>query len=119
MQWETEGNRAAAEVLTGIYGKEPVGFRLGGSIPFMFHAKSVLGLDTTMFAISYEDENQHAPNENWEVKSAAMGEIAYVRLFKRFEERGGEGGGGRESGVVDGKAEKETVFEYCHESALM
>lgn len=82
---DTAGNRAAGAVLEELYGREAVPFRLGGSIPFFHLAKQILNVDTTMFAIAYADENVHAPNENWELKSAARMETAYLRLFRWFE----------------------------------
>lgn len=85
MAWNAAGNQAAADVLKSIYGKEPVGFRLGGSIPFMALARRMLGVDTTMLGISYSDENLHGPDENWELESAERAEIAYVRLFDWFD----------------------------------
>lgn len=87
---DTPGNHAAKVLLTEAYGREPVELRLGGSIPFFYLAKSILGVDTTMLGIAYADENMHAPNEHWDLASADLMQKIYVRLFKMFEEHTGE-----------------------------
>lgn len=84
MSMNTVSNRAASAVLTELYGTKPLPFRNGGSIPFMSHLQQVLGVDTTMFAISYNDENVHAPDEYIHLSSLDQAEVAYVRLFKQI-----------------------------------
>ena len=74
-------NRAAAKVLTDIYGKEPIPFRMGGSIPVMPYIQKYLGIDTTMLAIAHGDENVHAPDEFIHLSCLEKAETAYVRLF--------------------------------------
>lgn len=80
----TVANVAARNVLTDEYGREPVFFRMGGSIPVMPYLQEYLNLETTMFAFGHSDENVHAPNEFARLDSFLRGEKAYVRLFKEI-----------------------------------
>lgn len=82
MAKNTPGNIAATRVLTELYGKDPVLFRMGGSIPVMSYLREHLGLETTMFAFGHSDENVHAPDEFARIDSLERAEIAYVRLLE-------------------------------------
>lgn len=84
-------NAAAAKVLEEVYGRKPVYFRMGGSIPVLTHLRDVLGVETTMFAFGHSDENVHAPDEYARIDSFRRGEKAYVRLFAELGGRGGTG----------------------------
>lgn len=96
-------NRAAAAVLTELYGKEPVYFRMGGSIPLTGIVKEVLGIETVMFAFGHNDENIHAPDEFARISSFDRGEKAYVKFLEvlatehemESAERGPDGGDGQ------------------------
>jgi acetylornithine deacetylase/succinyl-diaminopimelate desuccinylase-like protein len=78
------GNRAAHEVLEDLYGKAPLYTRTGGTIPVceLFH--STLGAYTVSFAFGLDDENVHAPDEFFRLKSWDRGQIAYGRLLERL-----------------------------------
>jgi acetylornithine deacetylase/succinyl-diaminopimelate desuccinylase-like protein len=54
------GNRAAAEVLTDLYGAKPYAVRLGGSVPICELLLNNLGVHTVSFGFGLEDEQAHA-----------------------------------------------------------
>ncbi|MEM6887079.1 MAG: dipeptidase [Pseudomonadota bacterium] len=80
----------AGQVLEEVYGKAPYRTRVGGSIPVMSTLLDEIGLHAVMFAFGHEDENQHAPNEFFRLKTFRLGQTAYVRLMEALG-----GGGGR------------------------
>jgi acetylornithine deacetylase/succinyl-diaminopimelate desuccinylase-like protein len=75
-------SRAASQVLEELFGKPPVYFYMGGSIPATSHLQDVLDVDTVMFAFGHSDENIHAPDEFARLDSLDRGEIAYTRLLE-------------------------------------
>lgn len=89
MDKHTSCNQAASKILREVYGREPVFFNMGGSIPVMSHLQNILGLDTTMFAFGHDDENIHAPDEFARLDSYERGRWAYVRMLEELGERVG------------------------------
>lgn len=78
------GNRAAAAVLTDLYGREPYQTRSGGSIPITGVFQEQLGIDTISFGFGIEDENFHAPDEFFRLASFRKSQRAYVRLLEEL-----------------------------------
>ena len=60
---DSPANAAAARVLEGEYGAEPVLYRIGASIPAVGYFAKHLGARTTLLAFSHQDERAHSPNE--------------------------------------------------------
>jgi len=77
-------NKAAYEVLKQVYGKAPYYMRMGGSVPVCTLIQNVLGAYTVSFAFGLDDENVHAPNEFFRVKSFTRGQTAYCLMLKRM-----------------------------------
>lgn len=84
---DSQGSRAAANVLHELYGREPLYPGFGGSIPALALFKQELSIVTTMFAFALKDENVHAPNEFARINLLRLGERAYVRLFAELAEQ--------------------------------
>jgi len=84
MACDHPGNRAAHDVLKGVYGKDPYYVRLGGSLPICTLFLNTLGVYTVMFGFCLEDENIHAPNEYFRIRSFRRGLTAYGRLLNRL-----------------------------------
>jgi len=82
------GNRAAAEVLTEIYGAAPYCVRSGGSIPICSLFRDILGVYSLSFAFALEDEDIHSPNEFFRLASFEKGQRAYAMLLAKLAERG-------------------------------
>lgn len=78
------GSRAAAAVLTEVYGKAPYIMRIGGSIPVCGLFLSLLGAYTVNFAFGLSDEQFHAPNEFLRLSSFRRGPVAYGKLLHQL-----------------------------------
>ena len=75
------GNKAAVAVLKALYGKDPYYARKGVTIPVCGILLSALGTHTVNFAFSLKDENIHAPDEFFRLKSFELGQRAYCMLL--------------------------------------
>lgn len=60
--------RAAFDALRETYGKEPVPIRSGGSIPIVESFATILGLPSVLLGFGLPGENEHAPNEHWDLR---------------------------------------------------
>ena len=69
-------------VLEEIYGTPPYITRLGASIPVISTFYEELGVQTTMFGFSIDDENLPAPDEFFHLRNFYRGQVAYCRLFE-------------------------------------
>lgn len=77
---DTRGNQLAAKVLQRVFGKAPVFYRDGGTIPALAYFQSILGVDTTGFGFGLGD-HIHAPNERTPVGQYHIGRSAYVEML--------------------------------------
>jgi acetylornithine deacetylase/succinyl-diaminopimelate desuccinylase-like protein len=75
------GNRAAAAVLTELYGRAPYHTRTGGTVPVLAMFLEHLGAHSVSFGFSLKDERIHAPNEFFRLASFERGPIAFARLL--------------------------------------
>lgn len=75
------GNKSAVAVLKTLYGKDPYYARKGFTIPVCGILLSALGAHTVNFAFSLKDENIHAPDEFFRLKSFELGQRAYCMLL--------------------------------------
>jgi len=84
MPTDHPANRAAAEVLTEVYGKAPIQVRMGATIPVCALFREELGADTLLFGFGLDDENIHGPDEFFRLTSWERGKLAYGRLLERL-----------------------------------
>lgn len=77
-------NQVAHAVLEEIYGKPPFYIRTGGSVPIYRLLLDNLGIYPLTFAFGLDDENLHAPNEFYRLKSFVRGQRAYCLLLNRL-----------------------------------
>jgi acetylornithine deacetylase/succinyl-diaminopimelate desuccinylase-like protein len=78
------GLQAAGDVLSEIYGKPPYYVRLGGTLPVCSLFLEHLNAYTVMYAFALDDEQFHAPNEFFRLRSFERGQTAYCRLLERL-----------------------------------
>jgi acetylornithine deacetylase/succinyl-diaminopimelate desuccinylase-like protein len=57
--------QAAQNAFEEIWGKKPLSYREGGSIPIVSTFKEQLGLDTILMGFGLSTDNIHSPNENF------------------------------------------------------
>ena len=72
---------AAGEVLRGMFHREPLLVRTGGTIPLAEVFQRELGADMVFFAWSLPDCNMHAPNEWFRLEDFRRGREGYCRLL--------------------------------------
>ena len=77
-------NKATYEVLKQVYGKTPYYMRVGGSVPVCPLILKELGAYTVSFAFGLDDENLHAPNEFFRLRSFTRGQTAYCLLLEKL-----------------------------------
>ncbi|MBA2362788.1 MAG: dipeptidase [Chloroflexia bacterium] len=78
------GNRAAADVLSELYGVQPYLTRSGGTVPVCAIFQRELDAFTVSFGFGLDDERIHAPNEFLRLRSFRRGQIGWVRLLRRL-----------------------------------
>lgn len=73
--------RAAEAVLARESGQQAIHVRLGATVPITAIFKQTLGIDTLMFGYNLPDEDVHAPNEFFRLKSIQEGARAWTQLL--------------------------------------
>jgi acetylornithine deacetylase/succinyl-diaminopimelate desuccinylase-like protein len=72
---------AAREVLSDLYGKEPLITRAGGTLPLAETLQTELGADMIFFSWGMPGDNVHAPNESMLLDAFAMSRRAYCAVL--------------------------------------
>lgn len=80
---DTPAYQAADKALTDVFGKRPVPFRSGGSIPIISTFEQVLGIKSLLLGFGLESDAIHSPNENYPVKNFLTG-IETIPLFYKY-----------------------------------
>jgi acetylornithine deacetylase/succinyl-diaminopimelate desuccinylase-like protein len=83
--------RAAADVVTDVWGHETVFVRQGGSIPPVVAISEVLGVPCVMLGVGLPGDRIHAPNERVVLNQLFLGMQAVGRLWERYGEMGRSG----------------------------
>jgi acetylornithine deacetylase/succinyl-diaminopimelate desuccinylase-like protein len=76
---------AVRDVLTQLYGKEPVIVRAGGTVPATGIFQDELGVETITLGWGLPDSKAHAPNEWYRVEDYARGRVGYGLLLERLK----------------------------------
>ena len=84
---------SALAALKEVYGKEPVVFRGGGSVPVVEIIQRILGLDSVLLGFAGPDENFHAPNEFFRLDNFDRGPRTVARFWADIAQRWKESGG--------------------------
>lgn len=77
---------AAARAIEHGFGKAPVYFREGGSIPVVSTFKQQLGVDTLLLGWGLDDDNTHSPNEKFHLADFHRGIRSSAQLWKELAE---------------------------------
>lgn len=75
---------AVKDVLTELYGKEPLITRNGGTVPATGIFQDEFGVETLAMAWAAPDSRAHAPNEWYSVSAYLLGREAYAMLLERL-----------------------------------
>lgn len=75
--------QAAEKAYQSTYGKNPVPFRSGGSIPVIAAFEEILGIKSILMGFGLESDAIHSPNENYPLEQFFNG-IQTIPLFYKF-----------------------------------
>ena len=78
--------RAAHKAMETTFGKTPIPFRSGGSIPIVAMFKSELGLDTVLLGFGLDSDAIHSPNEHYGVFNYFKGIETIPYFFQYYAE---------------------------------
>lgn len=80
---------AAAAAMESSFGKEPVPFRGGGSIPIVASFEQILGLKTVLMGFGLDSDAIHSPNEHYGVFNFFKGIETIPMFHAEFAKRHG------------------------------
>ncbi len=73
--------RAAERALQEVYGKPTVYIRAGGSIPIVAQFQNYLKIPSVMLGFALPNDNNHAPNEKFQIANFYSGIESLIRFF--------------------------------------
>lgn len=76
--------KAAEKACEEVFGKKPIPFKSGGSIPIISAFEEILGLKSILLGFGLESDAIHSPNENFPVKNILNGIRTSVKFFELF-----------------------------------
>lgn len=78
--------KAAEKACELTFGKSPVPFRSGGSIPIIAHFEKALGVKSLLLGFGLESDAIHSPNENYPLFNFFKGIETIPYFYKYFAE---------------------------------
>ena len=79
--------KAAEKAYAEVYGKNPVPFRSGGSIPIIAAFERILGIKSVLMGFGLESDAIHSPNENYPLEQFFNGIKTIPLFYKYFAEQ--------------------------------
>jgi acetylornithine deacetylase/succinyl-diaminopimelate desuccinylase-like protein len=76
--------KAALRALRSAFGHTPVLMREGGSIPIVNDFKKYLHADTLLLGLALPDDNAHSPNEKFDLRCFAKGQLMSAYLWREL-----------------------------------
>lgn len=76
--------KAAEKAFTDTYGKSPVPFRSGGSIPIISTFEVKLGIKSILMGFGLESDAIHSPNENYPLEQFFKGIETIIRFYHHY-----------------------------------
>lgn len=76
--------QAAEKAYVDVYGKNPVPFRSGGSIPIISSFEEILGIKSILMGFGLESDAIHSPNENFPLEQFFNGIRTIPQFYKHF-----------------------------------
>jgi acetylornithine deacetylase/succinyl-diaminopimelate desuccinylase-like protein len=78
---DSVGVEALAQALESVWGKPPLYYRVGGSVPVVAQMETILGVNSVMSGFGLPDDNLHAPNEKLTLEPWYKGIKALIHFF--------------------------------------
>jgi acetylornithine deacetylase/succinyl-diaminopimelate desuccinylase-like protein len=79
--------QAAAKAIEATFGKKPLPFYSGGSIPIISGFESILGLKSILLGFGLDKDAIHSPNESYGVDNFLRGIETITYFYKYFAEK--------------------------------
>ena len=76
--------RVAAQAFGGVFGKQTVFIRSGGSIPIVGDFANHLGIPTILMGFGLPDDGLHSPNEKYKIENYYLGITTIARFFEQY-----------------------------------
>lgn len=83
---DTPAYQAASRAVEKTFGKKPVPFRSGGSIPIVSDFEEVLGVKSILLGFGLESDAIHSPNENYPLENFYKGIETIPYFYQYFSE---------------------------------
>lgn len=84
---DTPAYQAAYKAMKDTFGKEPIPYRSGGSIPIISTFEEILGLKSILLGFGLEADAIHSPNENYPLEQFFKGIQTIPLFYKYFAEQ--------------------------------
>lgn len=80
----TPAYQAAERALTTTFGKKPIPFYSGGSIPIVSTFEKTLGIKSILLGFGLHSDATHSPNESFPVENFIKGIFTVAQFYKEF-----------------------------------
>ena len=81
---DSPANMAASAAMEATFGRKPVPFRGGGSIPIVASFEQILGLKTVLMGFGLDSDAIHSPDEHYGVFNFFKGIETIPHFFQHF-----------------------------------
>ncbi len=78
--------QAAEKAYVDVFGRRPVPYRSGGSIPIISTFEKILGIKSILMGFGLESDAIHSPNENFPLEQFYKGIETIPHFYKHFAE---------------------------------
>ena len=76
--------KAAEQAIEDVFGKRPLPYYSGGSIPIISGFEQILGIKSVLMGFGLEEDTIHSPNESFGVERFFKGIEAITRFYDHF-----------------------------------
>lgn len=80
----TPAYQAAERAITTTFGKKPIPFYSGGSIPIVSTFEKTLGIKSILLGFGLHSDATHSPNESFPVENFIKGIFTVAQFYKEF-----------------------------------
>lgn len=75
---------AAAKACSIVYGKQPVPYKSGGSIPIISSFEQILGIKSLLLGFGLASDAIHSPNENFPLENFKKGIETIIHFYQEY-----------------------------------